>query len=97
MMAVAAWLVWNRAGFTSTPLRIFAVQLLLNAGWSGIFFALRSPGPAFFEIVMLWLSIVATCFSFYRVSPVAAWLLVPYLIWVTYAAGLNFSIWRLNS
>jgi len=97
MMAVAAWLVWKQAGLASVQLRLFAFQLILNALWSGIFFKLRLLGPAFFEIAVLWLSILATCISFYRILPVAAWLLVPYLIWVTYASGLNFSIWRLNS
>jgi tryptophan-rich sensory protein len=97
MMAVAAWLVWRRAGLASAPMWLFVFQLLLNGIWSGIFFKLRWIGPAFAEIAMLWISILATCISFNRVSSAAAWLLVPYFIWVTYASGLNFSIWRLNS
>jgi benzodiazapine receptor len=97
MMAVAAWLVWKHAKLSSAQMLLFGLQLVLNALWSGIFFKLRMPGPAFFEVVLLWLSILATCISFYRVVPVASWLLVPYLLWVTYASGLNFSIWRLNA
>ena len=97
MMAVAAWLVWRRAGLASAPMALFGLQLLLNALWSGIFFQLRLVGPAFFEVLGLWISILASCISFYRFVPVAAWLLVPYLMWVTFASVLNFSIWRLNS
>jgi len=97
MMAIAAWLVWKKSGLASIPILFFLFQLLLNILWSGIFFYLHLPGPAFFEIAMLWFSIIATCISFYRIAPVAGWLLVPYLIWVSYASSLNFSIWRLNS
>lgn len=96
IMAVAAWLVWKRVGMASAQMVLFSLQLLLNALWSGIFFRLRLVGPAFFEISLLWISILTTCISFHRIAPLASWLLVPYLIWVTYASGLNFSIWRLN-
>jgi tryptophan-rich sensory protein len=97
MMAVAAWLVWRRTGLTSAPMALFLVQLLLNMAWSGIFFRLRSPGAGFADIVMLWLAIAATLTSFWRVAPVAGWLLVPYLLWVSYASALNYSIWRRNA
>jgi benzodiazapine receptor len=72
------------------------VQLLLNAAWSPIFFGMRRPDFAFIEIVMLWLSVVATIVAFHSVNAVAAWLLIPYLAWVTFAAALNFAVWRLN-
>jgi benzodiazapine receptor len=72
------------------------VQLILNASWSPIFFGMRRPDLAFIEVVMLWLSIIATIAAFHRVNPVAAWLLLPYLAWVTFAAALNLTIWRLN-
>ena len=75
---------------------LFGLQLSLNTAWSLIFFGLRSPRNAFFEIVVLWTAIVATIGAFYRVSRRAAFLLVPYLLWTTFAAALNFSIWRLN-
>jgi len=99
MMALAAWLVWRRAGWAAsrTALGLFAAQLLLNAAWSGLFFALRSPASAFADILLLWCAIVATIWSFGRVSAVAAGLLVPYLFWVTYAAVLNAAIWRMNA
>jgi len=99
LMAVSAWRVWCRVsiGEARWGLGLFIVQLVLNAGWSGLFFALRSPGIAFAEILVLWAAIAATLISFVRVSPVAAALLVPYLLWVTYATALNATIWWLNS
>jgi len=98
-MAVAAWLVWRKEGFSGArlPLSLFGVQLVLNAAWSGLFFALRSPGAALVEILLLWCAILATTVAFWGRSRPAAWLMAPYLAWVTFAVGLNFSIWRLNS
>jgi translocator protein len=98
MMAISVWLVWKRGGFAvqGKPLALFLVQLALNAAWTPLFFGLQWPGVAFAEIVLLWLSIAATLAAFYRVNQVAAWLLVPYLIWVSFAAVLNFTLWRLN-
>jgi tryptophan-rich sensory protein len=99
LMALAAWLVWRRAGWTASrpALGLYAVQLVLNATWSGLFFLLRSPGAAFGEILVLWCAIAATLTSFGRISPLAAGLLTPYLLWVTYAAALNAAIWRMNA
>ena len=99
MMAVAAWLVWRRGGFGSQrgPLTLFLVQVALNAGWTPVFFGLHLPGLAFAEILLLWLAIAAVLAGFQRVSLAAAWLLVPYLLWVGFAAVLNFALWRLNS
>ena len=98
MMAVAAWLVWKRGGFAAQrrPLRLFLVQLALNGAWSPLFFGLHWPGVAFAEILLLWLAIVTTLTAFRPVSRVAAWLLAPYLAWVTFAAVLNFMLYRLN-
>jgi tryptophan-rich sensory protein len=98
MMAVAAWLIWKPQGFAGAPLPlgIYAVQLALNLAWTGIFFAMRQPGPAFAEIVLLWCAILITTRQFWRRQAVAGFLLVPYLIWVTYAAALNFALWRMN-
>ena len=97
-MAVAAWLVWRRFGFSgaAVPLAVFGLQLGLNLAWSLIFFGWNNIGLALVDIVLLWLAIVATIFSFRHVSVLAGWLLVPYLIWVTFAAALNFSIWSMN-
>ena len=97
-MAVAAWLVWSKLGLSgaSTPLILFGVQLILNFAWSWIFFGLHLPGIGFLDIVLLWLAILATLIAFWHVTPAAGWLLVPYLAWVTYAATLNFAIWRSN-
>jgi len=98
-MAIAAWLVWKRGGFTAQrkPLTLFFVQLALNAAWTPIFFGLHKPGLAFITIVLLSLAIIATIAAFRRVSQIAASLLIPYLLWVAFAATLNFSIWRLNT
>jgi len=99
MMAAAAWLVWKQGGFAAQrrPLVLFLGQLSLNAAWSPLFFGLQEPGIAFAEIVILWLAIVGTIIAFYRVNRTAAGLLLPYLAWVTFAAVLNFTLWRLNS
>jgi tryptophan-rich sensory protein len=99
MMAVAAWLVWRKGGAAAAavPLGLFLVQLALNVSWSPLFFGLHRPDLAFFVIVLLWCAILATLVAFWRVSPAAGWLLLPYLLWVTYASALNFAIWRLNA
>ena len=97
-IAVSGWLVWRKVGFAGAvlPLAIYLVQLVLNAAWSPIFFGLRRPDLAFIEVIMLWMSIVATIAAFHCVNATAAWLLLPYLAWVTFAAALNFAVWRLN-
>jgi len=95
-MGVAAWLVWRRGGATLLPLSLFSAQLLLNIVWSALFFGLRSPGAAFAEIVALWLLILATIVTFWPISRTAGLLLLPYQAWVTFAAALNFALWRLN-
>lgn len=97
LMAISAWLVWREYGRGARPaLLIFFAQLALNVAWSGIFFGSRMPGVAFVEIVVLWLAIAFNIFVFYSLLPVAALLLLPYLLWVSYAAYLNGGIWRLN-
>jgi translocator protein len=98
-IAVSGWLVWREFGFAAAalPFAIYFVQLILNAAWTPIFFGLHRPDLAFFEIVLLWLSIVATIAFFHPLNAGAAWLLLPYLAWVTFAATLNLAIWQLNS
>ena len=100
MMGVAAFLVW-REGFSASAVKvalaIFAVQLVLNVLWSIIFFGVHALLPAFIEIVVLWVMILVTIIAFWRVSPAAGALLMPYLAWVGFAALLNFSLWKLNA
>ncbi len=98
LMAIAAWLVWQRRGAApvALPLTIFGVQLVINAAWSWIFFGLHRPGLALADIIVLVLAIVVTMIAFGAVRPVASLLLVPYLLWVCFASYLNFGLWRLN-
>ncbi|WP_395683525.1 TspO/MBR family protein [Dokdonella sp.] len=98
LMGVAAWLVWRVGGFRSArvALVLFLVQLALNALWSWLFFGWHLGGAAFADIVLLWALIVATMVSFWRVKPLAGALLVPYLLWVSFASALNWSVWQLN-
>lgn len=99
LMAVAAWLVWKRAGWGGgrAALGAFLVQLGLNTLWSWLFFGRHAIGAAAVEIVILWLAILATAVLFARVDRRAGWMLAPYLAWVGYATVLNIAIWRLNS
>jgi tryptophan-rich sensory protein len=98
MMAVAAWLVWREGGWPQQwrALSLFVLQWLLNAIWTPLFFGLHLPGVAFVEMIALWVALVATIIAFWRVRVVAAILLIPYWMWVSFAAFLNFTIWRLN-
>ena len=98
MMAVAAWLVWREGGWKrhGRTLGLFFLQWLLNALWTPIFFGMHRSGLAFAEIIMLWIVLAATLRLFWQVSKLAGVLLVPYLAWVSFAAALNFAIWRLN-
>jgi len=98
MMAISAWLVWKKSGFGSAKiaLTLFFVQLLLNGLWSQIFFGQQEIGWAFAEIVVLWIAILLTIIYFFKQSKVAGWLMIPYLLWVTFAGYLNYTIWILN-
>jgi translocator protein len=97
-MAIAAWMVWRRTGWEGSngALWLFVIQLALNLSWSFIFFKFHSPPWAFVEIVVLWIMIAATIAKFAGISRASAILLAPYLVWVTYAAALNFAVWRMN-
>lgn len=98
MMGIAAWLVWKQHGFAGagTALRLFCVQLAVNALWSWLFFAWHLGAMAFADVLLLWALIVATVVSFWKASRLAGVLLVPYLAWVTFASVLTYSVWQLN-
>ena len=95
-MAVAAWLVWKRGG-QGQALRLYVVQLALNAAWTPVFFGAHQLGVAFIVIVCMWIAIFLTQRAFQAVSRPAGLLLLPYLAWVSFASVLNFTLWRLNS
>lgn len=99
MMAVSGWLVWRLRGWRGArgELSLFAVQLLLNAAWSPLFFTAGLRGTALVDIVLLVATLTVTIVLFSRVSRWAAALLVPYWAWVAFATALNFSIWQLNT
>ncbi len=98
MMAVAAWRVLRNGGWTpaSGALSLFAAQLALNGLWSVLFFGLRRPEWALFEILLLWLAILLSTRRFFAHDRIAGWLMLPYLAWVSFATLLNASIVRLN-
>ena len=98
MMALSGWLVWREAGLVgaSLPLAMFTAQLFLNGIWSWLFFGLHRPDLAFADIAALWIAIAGTMLAFLDISMTAGMLLLPYLLWVSFALVLNFSIWRLN-
>ena len=98
MIAVSGFVVWYKVGFTGAPwaFALYFLQIVLNGLWSPIFFGAKRPDLATLDIVALWVAIVATIIAFSKLSLTAAFLLVPYLLWVTFAAALTVSIWRLN-
>ena len=99
LMGISFYYVWKKplSRERNIALTIFLAQLLLNFLWSILFFSLHSPSLALIDIVMMWLAILLTIFSFSRLSKAAAWLLVPYIMWVSFAMILNWDIWRMNS
>jgi benzodiazapine receptor len=99
IMGISAFLIWNKGlerSKVKVALGIFAVQLILNGLWTPIFFGLHLIGLALVEIVMLWGAILLTILAFWRVSKTAALLLVPYILWVSFAVLLNASLFLLN-
>ena len=101
MMGVSAWLVWqDRSSVLRVARRrgltLFVFQLALNALWTWLFFAERQGALAFAEILVLWLAVVVTAWHFARVRSLAAWMLVPYIAWLSFAAALTWSIWQRN-
>ncbi|MGB9005803.1 MAG: TspO/MBR family protein [Candidatus Aminicenantales bacterium] len=100
LMAVALFLVWKRGVATAgvkSAMVLFFIQLILNTLWSVLFFGLHQPMWAFFEILVLWLFILLTLIAFWRIALPAGLLLIPYILWVSFASALNFAIWRLNT
>jgi benzodiazapine receptor len=99
MMGISLFLVWK----SNVPRRVkkaaivlFSVQLILNFFWSFIFFKEHAMGWALAEIITLWLMILITIFAFGKISSLAAWLLVPYISWVSFAIILNYTFWKMN-
>jgi len=99
MMGVSLYFVW-RKGFnnkTKTAIYVFSAQLLLNFLWTFLFFGLKSTLLAFAEIIVLWVMILVTILRFYRISKGAAYLLIPYIIWVSFASYLNLATFLVNA
>jgi tryptophan-rich sensory protein len=100
LMGISFYLVWEKGThekYVKVGLLIFGIQLGFNLLWSFFFFSLRSPYYAFIEIIFLWLSIFVTILIFRKISRTASYLLFPYILWVSFAMFLNYSIWILNS
>lgn len=98
LMAVAAWLVAGTAPSRARrlALALYVAQLVPNALWSWLFFRWHLGGPALLDIAVMWLLVSATRQAFHRLRPLAAWLLLPYLLWISFAMALNYVVWRLN-
>jgi len=98
LMGISVWLVWRGGEWRKVKpaIVLFTVQLVLNSLWSVLFFGLQNPGAALIEIVVLWFAIAATTVLFFRRSAIAGGLMTPYLLWVSFASILNFTIWNLN-
>lgn len=99
LMGIAFYMVWIKAAdniLKRKAMLFYFIQLALNFCWSFIFFYAEQPGWALIDIILLWGCIAATIYWFSKISKTAAWLLVPYILWVTFATALNFAIWKLN-
>ncbi len=98
LMGVALWGIWRERGLRNAPIAysLFGLQLVLNALWSWLFFVWKSGAWAFIGIVILWFLILATLVSFWKIKAWAGGLLLPYLVWVSFATALTLSVWRAN-
>ena len=97
LMGISLFLVWKSSALHKrSAIILFSLQIVLNFFWSFIFFKQHQIGLAFAEILALWSMILLNIFAFGRINKLAAWLLVPYISWVSFAAILNFTIWQLN-
>ena len=100
LMGISLYLFWEKGSQQQdikVGLLIFGIQLGLNALWSFLFFGLKSPYYAFVEIILLWLAVFLTILKFWKISKIASYLLLPYILWVSFAMLLNYYIWILNS
>lgn len=98
LMGIASFLVWQKRQFprARSALFFYLGQLLFNALWSIVFFGMQSPFLGFLVIIILWFLIVITLIKFWKTEKIAGLLFIPYILWVSFAAVLNFSIWQLN-
>ncbi len=98
LMGISLYLIIQspKTDARNTALIIFAFQMALNFSWSFLFFYFKWPGIAFIEIIIMWISIIMMIITFYRISPVSAYIQIPYLLWVSFASVLNGAIWYLN-
>jgi translocator protein len=98
LQGLAAWLVWRARGFRGArlALALFLIQLAANALWTWLFFAWHLGALSFGEIILLWALILATMITFWRTRPLAGILLLPYLLWVSFAGALTYTLWQLN-
>lgn len=98
LMGIAGYLIWNQSDLPAAKiaLSLYVVQLVLNTLWSILFFGIKNPGVAFFEIIILLILIIGTTVLFWRINPWAGALMIPYIMWVSFASYLNYTIWQLN-
>lgn len=96
MMGISLFLIWESGKENKRAQVLFYIQLILNTAWTFIFFGLHSPFWGFVEIIALWIMIIVCIIEFGKISRAAAYLLVPYLLWVSFASILTFSVWRMN-
>lgn len=101
LMAISVWklrrVAYQSGLKSSSAMRLFWLQLVLNLAWTPIFFGLQQPGLAFLEICILWCVALSTALAFGKISGIAGYLLLPYLLWLSFALVLNGTIWLLNS
>jgi translocator protein len=99
-MGISLYIVWEKGldyPGVKLGMTLFGIQLVLNTVWSILFFGLQAPFYAFIEIIFLWIMILLTILQFRKISKKASYLLIPYILWVSFAAVLNYYIWILNS
>lgn len=96
MIGIAGWLVWRQQP-ASLAMALWGLQLIVNAGWSGVFFGMRRMDLAFYVLALLWLSVLGFAIAAAPISTAAALLFIPYLVWVSIAGALNWTVWRLNA
>lgn len=99
LMGISFYLIWTakKSKYKSTAIKIFIIQLILNALWSIIFFGAHWIFVAFIEIILMWIFILLSIIKFHKISKTASYLLIPYILWVSFATILTFAIWVLNS